>query len=122
MSGVDFVFQFDWDAREELEKRFNGATSVFGMCGDLNNLIYTAVVGLKRHHPDMTEEKLKEIAPPVVALQAAVMKALQYAYFGPKHPEEAAAEAEGTKKKAPLLKRFTRWLSKLALDRLTSGT
>jgi hypothetical protein len=78
IDGKPYTLRFDWEALAEVEKNH----------GDQPNLFSSEVVasvaasGLKRYHPEMTAEKIRELSPPLVPFAKKVQEALQYAYFG----------------------------------------
>ncbi len=55
-------------------------------------------VGMKKHHPEMTPEKVMELSPPIFPARKAIDAALEVAYFGPDGapaPEKGADPTEG---------------------------
>ena len=87
--------QFDYEALAAIRTEMK-AEEVFGIVasGDLDAFCSLLAIGLRRHHPDMTAAKVKELSPPLALAQDAVNDALLYAHFGPDGPP-AAAQSDG---------------------------
>lgn len=92
--GTTRTMRFDFEAlaacRTELGDE-QALKIVFG--GDVRALATLALIGFRRHHPEMTLAELQDIFPPVVPLQRAIEQALSFAYFGPDGPPAESGEA-----------------------------
>ena len=89
--------QFDYEALAAIRTEMK-AEEVFGIVasGDLDAFCSLLAIGLRRHHPDMTAAKVKELSPPLALAQDAVNDALLYAHFGPDGPPAAVQnDADG---------------------------
>lgn len=83
-----------------------------------------AAAGLRHHHPEMTEEKIWQMSPPFFVLRAAVIKALEYAYWGGEDPEEVTGKLTGKRlpeKETSMWRRICKWHTKRVLRRKDSG-
>lgn len=92
IAGKPYVLRYDWAALSEVEAAHGQAPNLFSP----DVVASVAAAGLKRKHPEMTAERIKELSPPLVPLAHAVQTALQWAYFG----DEGIPEDTGDKKKA----------------------
>ncbi|MFA5706800.1 MAG: hypothetical protein WDA41_10635 [Candidatus Neomarinimicrobiota bacterium] len=92
IAGQAYSIRYDWAALAEVEAAHGQAPNLFSP----DVVASVAAAGLKRKHPDMTAERIKELSPPLVPLAHAVQTALQWAYFG----DEGIPEDTGDKKKA----------------------
>jgi len=74
---------YDWRALGEIQTK-HGATILKELFSGINPLIVAdlLLIGCKKHHPDMTLDKILDMSPPLVAAIKAVDKALERAYFG----------------------------------------
>jgi len=83
INGNNYTLVYDWDALANIE----------GLCGlKAIQTLFTSIntgllaqmleIGLRRHHPEMTVDKLKELSPPYMPCVQAVDKALALAYYG----------------------------------------
>lgn len=78
IAGRKYTIRYDWSCLAEIE-------SVHGDNPNMLNpdtVASVAAIGLKKKHPEMTAEKIKEISPPLVPFAKSVQDAMQYAYFG----------------------------------------
>lgn len=90
--GQPYVLRYTWGAIAEVLEKYGEKPNFL----DPRNLASIAAIGMREHHPDMTEDKIMQISPPLIPFARSVQDALHYAYFG---PEQAPAEAEEAKKK-----------------------
>jgi len=93
IAGKPYVLRYDWAALSEVEAAHGQAPDLFSP----DVVASVAAAGLKRKHPEMTAERIKELSPPLVPLAHAVQTALQWAYFG---DEGIPDDVAGDKKKA----------------------
>ena len=92
IGGQTYTLRFDHAALDELQENVGDNPNLF----DSKTVGLATAIGLKRHHPEMTTEKIREISPPLVPLAKAVQSAIQYAYFGTEPvPEESEKKADG---------------------------
>lgn len=105
---------FDWRAISELHSRFpedvkDGLLDV-GKVSDPLKLAAFLSIGLKKNHPEMTEDFIIDLAPPLVPLKKPLDEALALAYFGAdlmqgiidsveKKPEQKSKATKKKKKK-----------------------
>lgn len=92
IAGRPYTLRYDWAALAEVESAHGQAPNLFSP----DVVASVAAAGLKRQHPEMTAERIKELSPPLVPLAHAVQTALQWAYFG----AEGIPDDAGDKKKA----------------------
>lgn len=80
------VLVYDWHALSELHSRFpddlRGGLLDVGKVNDPLKLAAILAIGLKKHHPDVTEEFIIDLAPPLVPMKKPLDEALALAYFG----------------------------------------
>jgi hypothetical protein len=111
MWGRRYTMQFDWSALAEVSAMHGDSPNLFSP----DVVASVAAIGFKRHHPDITEEKIKELSPPLVPFARVVQTALQYAYFGLEEippPTEEDQKKNKSQKKAGLWRRIMRRYSK----------
>lgn len=89
--GKDYSIRFDWAALAAVKDAHGDAPNLF----EPSVLADVAAMGLKKNHPEMTAERIKELSPPLVPFANTVQSALQYAYFG------AEPLPDDTQKKSP---------------------
>lgn len=94
---------FDWEAIGYIQSEWPDKTLKEIDSSKIGNCCKLLAFGLRKHHPEYTEEKLKEISPPILASSAAVNSALLYAYYGAEKIEElqllAKEKMDDSKKK-----------------------
>lgn len=54
---------------------------------DLRQVVRLAALGFRRHDPDLTEDTLWRLSPPITPLTRSVQRAVWYAYNGAEVPE-----------------------------------
>ncbi|QQP94056.1 hypothetical protein IGS68_35180 (plasmid) [Skermanella sp. TT6] len=84
-----FLLDFDWPALSQIYRDYGPTRDLF----DPEVLGGIVLIGLKRHHPDVTADTLTAASPPIVQVVAAVDRALRYAYDGVDTAEEPPAPA-----------------------------
>ncbi len=84
IDGRSYTMRFSWDALSEVMERFGDAPNLF----NVKTVAAVAALGLREHHPEITEQRLLELSPPLVPLANATQKALHFAYFGNTEPLE----------------------------------
>ncbi|GAF93543.1 unnamed protein product, partial [marine sediment metagenome] len=92
IGGQRYTVRFDWDALAEVTTKHGDSPNLFSP----DVVASVASIGMKKHHPEMTPERIKELSPPLVPFAKSIQTALQYAYFG----DEALPE-DSKKKKSP---------------------
>ena len=86
---------YDWRALAEVQTKHGG-----NILKELFNGISPAtiadilVIGMKKHHPEMTVDTLMDISPPFIPMVQALDKALAYSYFGAEDTVEASGEKQ----------------------------
>lgn len=78
IAGQEYTIRFDWSCLAEIENEFGDNPNFF----DPDTVSKIAAIGLKKYHPELTPEKLKELSPPLVPFANAVHDAMKFAYFG----------------------------------------
>lgn len=74
---------FDWAALAKVQADFGEQALRIVTGNDVNALLALTVIGLRRHHPDVTVEDLQILPAALVPLALAVGQALNLAYNGP---------------------------------------
>jgi len=92
LNGETFTLRFDWNALAAIEEAHGENPNLFTP----DVVASVAAIGFKRHHPEMTAERIMEISPPLMPFAQTVQKALQWSYFG---LEFIPDEDEDSKKK-----------------------
>ena len=87
--GTAYTIRFDWAALAEISRAHGDSPNLFSP----EIVASVAAVGMRRHHPDITAERIMELSPPLVPFAESVQRSLQWAYFGPEDPPK-----EGQKK------------------------
>jgi hypothetical protein len=92
-----FTLVYDWTAIALLESELGA--EVLRALFDAGPVALSKIlsVGMAKHHPEMTPEKVMELSPPIFPARKAIDDALEVSYFGPEGQPEAKAEdmAEG---------------------------
>lgn len=93
IKGDEYTVVFDYAALAALQSNYD-ADVIENLSVKIDPMIFAGVlaIGLKRHHPKMTEKKVIELSPPLVPASNAVSQALNYAYFGADEPSEGSGE------------------------------
>lgn len=102
IQGKPHTLVFDWSALALLKSKFTvDEIARILKTQEPENVAFMLHCALKKHHPEMTPEKILNISPPFVTTLQALDTAITYAYFGPRDAKDVAAEAEpaDTKKK-----------------------
>jgi hypothetical protein len=102
LGGETYSIKFDWDALSAIKDKYGDAPNMF----DASVVADVAAIGMAKHHPDITAEKIKDISPPLIPFADAVQTALQYAYFG----AEAIPKEDTEEKKTSAL---TGWWNRI---------
>jgi hypothetical protein len=85
IQGKQYILRFDWEAIAAINAVHGDGPNMF----DPVVLASVAAIGMKKYHPEMTAERIRELSPPLISFAAAVQQALQWAYFGAEKPPEA---------------------------------
>lgn len=85
IQGKKYTIRFDWEAIAEVNHVHGDNPNLF----DPIVVASVAAIGMKKYHPDMTAERIRELSPPLVPFASAVQKALQWALLGPEEPTKA---------------------------------
>lgn len=96
---------FNWNAIAEIQTHFGeDVISKVTILGEVKPSIIAAILaaGMKENHPEMTEEEIMKLSPPIHPAIRAIDDALSLAYFGPDGPPKAvkgdAQQTDGKKK------------------------
>ena len=78
IGGKEYTIRFDWSCLAEIESAHGDNPNFFNpkIVADI------AAIGMKKKHPEMTEEKILELSPPLMPFATAVQRAMRFAYFG----------------------------------------
>ncbi len=101
IGGKKYRLRYDWKAISEVQAQFGtgNISSLFSQASP-DFVAGMLLIGLRRHHPDLTKEQLFEASPPISDTLKKIDLALNIAMFGPKTaPAGAAAGDSETKKK-----------------------
>jgi hypothetical protein len=91
--GKSYTIRFDWEAIAAVNAVHGDGPNLF------NPVIVASIaaIGMKKYHPEMTAERIRELSPPLIPFAAAVQQALQWAYFGAEKPPTETAEKKRKK-------------------------
>ena len=78
IAGTKYPLRFDWSCLAEIESAHGDSPNMFNP----DIVAGIAAIGMKKHNPEMTAEKIKELSPPLIPFAKAVQLAMQFAYFG----------------------------------------
>lgn len=109
IDGQDLTLQFDWRALAAVKTAFGGADLGQLIRGDdPTALAKVLAIGLARHHPAWTAERILDASPPVMPIVDALTTALNAAYYGPAGVPEAV-KANPLRRIARAMLRAIRW-------------
>lgn len=77
--GNRLVFRLDWSALAVIETEYGDLP--FDL-QKIDVLVKVGNIALQKHHPDMTEERLREISPPTIPTITALQAAFRFAHYG----------------------------------------
>jgi len=89
--GTKYSIRFDWEALAAVTAEHGDAPNLFSP----DIVASIAAIGMRKYHPDITADKIKELSPPLIPFAHAIQQALQWAYFG---AESLPKEDDGQKK------------------------
>lgn len=78
IGGQKYTLKFTWRALSEIENKYGSNPNMF----DALTVAGIAEAGLRGRYPELTAEKIMELAPPFVPFMNAVQEAVKWAYFG----------------------------------------
>jgi len=90
VDGKRYNIRFDWAALADITAAHGEGPNMF----DPAIVASVASIGMRKSHPEMTSEQIRELSPPLVPFANAVQEALQWAYFG----DEGLPKESGEKK------------------------
>lgn len=94
IGGRDLVMVFDWRALSAVGTLLKGQDVFAALAGQDPDLLASIVaIGLRRHHPDMTADAVRDASPPLLPTIGATVKALNRAYWGAEAPPPADPRA-----------------------------
>lgn len=83
IGGNTYVMVFDWDAIARAHEAYGNEAIAELFRGFYPDVLAGLMeIALKKHHPDMTADIIKELSPPYIPCASAIDKAMAYAYFG----------------------------------------
>lgn len=88
LGGETYRLQFTWNALAQISRKYGEDANLF----DPIILSDVVAIGLHKHHPEMSAEKVADASAPIVDVISSVNEALNYAYFGEKGPPTVGAE------------------------------
>ena len=81
---------FDWRAMSQVRTLLKGGDIFAALAGqDPEMLASLVAIGARRHHPEWTAAAVLEASPPLIPTQAAVVKAVNRAFWGQEAPPPA---------------------------------
>ena len=108
--GKPYAVRFDWDTLAEVTEKHGDSPNLFNP----GVVASVASIGMKKRHPEMTPERIKELSPPLIPFAKGIQAALHSAYFGAESlPQSEGDEKKKTsQKKGGLLRRIGRLFGK----------
>ena len=111
LKGKSFTICFDWHALSDLHNSFPDDLSAglmdVGKVSDPLKLAKILAIGLKKFHPEMTNEVVLEMSPALVPCKKPLDDALALAYFGADLMKGIIGAKKAGKKKATKKKKKT---------------
>lgn len=89
-----YRIRFTWAALAEISEKYGDNPNLF----EPETVAFVGAAGMRENHPEMTQEKIMELSPPLIPFANDVQQALTWAYFG----SDKIPEDDGSKKK-PIL-------------------
>ena len=96
IGGKQYTIRFDWEAIAQVNAVHGDGPNMF----DPIVVASVAAIGMKKYHPEMTAERIRELSPPLIPFAAAVQQALQWAYFGAEAPPQAEKKSRRSRQQA----------------------
>lgn len=92
LNGKRYKLVYDWQALADVYENI-GFEALQKLLSGLSpaKIALLAEYGLRRHHPEMTAEKIMELSPPVFKVAVAIDVALGAAYTGTDTPDAGSA-------------------------------
>ena len=109
INGKSYSLRYTWAVLAEVAEKYGDSPNLF----QPETVAFVGSVGMRENHPEMTPEKLMELAPPLIPFANDVQQALQWAYFG----DQGVPDGDGVKKKRTL----TGWIRHIG-RRLSRGS
>lgn len=102
IGGKLHTLSFDWNALAEVQATAGelALQEIFTM--KITLLSKLLQIGLKRHHPDITEKQIMDASPTIYAVQKALSDALELTYWGPEGPPKEEKPVGDDDKKKPM--------------------
>jgi hypothetical protein len=105
INGKSYFLRFNWKALAELAGKYGDYPNLF----EPETVAFIGSAGLREQHPEMTQEKIVGLSPPLIPFANDVQEALKYAYFG----DQPVPTDDGVKKKSTLTGWFRRIVRRL---------
>ena len=102
IAGKPYYLRYSWAALAEVAGKYGDNPNLF----DPETVAFVGSAGLRKHHPDMTPEKIMELSPPLIPFANDVQEALKWAYFG----DAPIPDGDDAVKKKPIL---TGWIKRI---------
>lgn len=104
IAGKEYTLTFDWSAVGEL-LTFSKGEDVMALINTFDPKITARVleIGLRRHHPEMTEADILRLSPPLLPTMAALKIATNRAAYGTDEPppqKKAAPQKKSPSRRA----------------------
>lgn len=91
INGKSYRLRFMWAALAEVAGKYGDNPNLF----EPETVAFVGAAGMRENHPEMTQEKIMELSPPLIPFANDVQQALTWAYFG----SDKIPEGDGSKKK-----------------------
>ena len=98
IAGKSYTIKYDWACLAEIETVHGDDPNLFNP----DVVASIAAIGLKKNHPEITAEKIKDLSPPLVPFAKAVQDAMKFAYFGNEPIPEKQEEKKSVQKRGGL--------------------
>jgi len=113
IAGQEYTIRFDWSCLAEIETAHGNDPNLFNP----DVVASVAAIGLKKYHPEMTADKIKELSPPLIPFAKEVQLAMKYAYFGNDPiPESNKTEKKSNQQRGGLWQRIKQRLGMVSVQ------
>lgn len=98
--GTDkYNLRYDWSAISEIHQTIGDKALLAIFSASPSVIAKVLYIGLKKNHPDITEDKIMQCSPPIIPLLEDIQTALNYSYYGSALPPENKGDSESDSKK-----------------------
>ncbi|MCK4860069.1 MAG: hypothetical protein KAS87_05880 [Candidatus Omnitrophica bacterium] len=85
-NGENAIIRYDYEALQSITDAFDGIEIESLLSGDISvmaeRIPVLLSIGLRKHHPDIDAQKVKEVSPPFTPTINAISRALHYSFTG----------------------------------------